>query len=225
MTRRLALTVAIALAVMALVGLGIWQVERLAWKNALIAEVNARLAAAPVAAPGPQAGALSAYTRVTATGNFDFAHEVLVQAVTARGAGFWVLTPLTTAEGWRLLVNRGFVPGDQRDPAQRQNPEGPQTVTGLLRPTEPGGAFLRANDPKAGRWYSRDTAAIAAAQDIGPVAPYFIDAAAGPDPQALPVGGLTVVSFRNAHLVYALTWFSLALVLAVTGFLALRPKR
>jgi surfeit locus 1 family protein len=124
-----------------------------------------------------------------------------------------------------VLVNRGFVPADRRDATQRQNPSGGQTVTGLLRLTEPGGAFLRANDPQAGRWYSRDTQAIAAAQNLGPVAPYFIDAAAGPDPETLPVGGLTVVRFRNAHLAYALTWFGMALLLAVTGLYALRrPK-
>lgn len=226
MTRRLGLMVAVALAVAVLVGLGIWQVERLAWKKALIAAVDARLAAPPVAAPDPDhSGGVEAYTRVTARGTYDFPREVLVQAVTERGAGFWVLTPLKTDAGWTVLVNRGFVPGDQRNPAQRQNPDGAQSVTGLLRKTEPGGAFLRANDPKSGRWYSRDTAAIATAEGLGPVAPYFIDAAAGPDPQALPVGGLTVVRFRNAHLAYALTWFGLALLLAVTSLYALRPKR
>lgn len=76
--------------------------------------------------------------------------------------------------------------------------------------SQPDGAFLRSNDPASGRWYSRDTVAIAADLGLGRVAPYFIDADAGPDPQALPIGGLTVVSFRNSHLVYILTWFSLA---------------
>jgi surfeit locus 1 family protein len=87
-------------------------------------------------------------------------------------------------------------------------------VTGLLRITEPEGAMLRSNDPAAGRWFSRDVAAIAAARGLTDVAPYFIDAdgaSGGPDS---PVGGLTVIRFHNNHLVYAITWYSLALMLA-----------
>jgi surfeit locus 1 family protein len=87
-------------------------------------------------------------------------------------------------------------------------------VTGLLRLTEPKGGFLRANDPAADRWYSRDVEAMAAARGLTDTAPYFIDADATPNPGGLPVGGLTVVAFRNSHLVYALTWFALALMLA-----------
>ncbi|MBI1172893.1 SURF1 family protein [bacterium] len=215
----------VALGVAVLVGLGVWQVQRLAWKTDLIAQVTARLVADPVAAPAPaEAAGVPPYTRVSLRGTYDFAAEVLVQAVTERGAGFWVLTPLKTEAGWTVLINRGFVPRDRRDPSQRQNPAGLQEVTGLLRATEPGGAFLHSNDPGAGRWYSRDVAAIAKAQSLGPVAPYFLDAAAGPDATALPVGGLTVVRFRNAHLAYALTWFGLALLLAVSGGYALSRR-
>jgi surfeit locus 1 family protein len=96
------------------------------------------------------------------------------------------------------------------------------TVTGLLRASEPGGGFLRANDPADGRWYSRDVAAIAEAEGVGPVAPYFIDAGATPNPRGLPVGGLTVVSFRNTHLAYALTWFALAALVVVLTIRATR---
>jgi surfeit locus 1 family protein len=87
-------------------------------------------------------------------------------------------------------------------------------LTGLLRVTEPRGAFLRHNDPAADRWYSRDVAAIAAARGIPKVAPYFIDADRSADPAALPVGGLTIIAFPNNHLLYALTWFGLAAMLA-----------
>ena len=132
--------------------------------------------------------------------------------MTEYGPGFWVLTPLATEGGGTLLVNRGFVPPDRRSPATRAagNPTSPVAVTGLLRLTEPGGAFLRRNDPAAGRWFSRDVAAIAASRGLGEVAPYFVDADATPNPGGLPIGGLTVVAFRNTHLVYALTWFALA---------------
>jgi len=199
--------------------LGVWQVQRLHWKLDLIATVDARLAAAPVAAPAPQdwpalTQKADEYRRVAVTGTYMTGKDTLVKAVTELGSGFWVMTPLHSAEGWTLLVNRGFVPDDRREASDRDLPGGTVTVTGLLRMTQPKGAFLHANRPQDDRWYSRDTAAIAAHDGIGDVAPYFIDAAAGPDRQRLPVGGLTVVQFRNAHLQYALTWFGMALLLA-----------
>jgi surfeit locus 1 family protein len=92
----------------------------------------------------------------------------------------------------------------------------PVTVVGLVRLSEPRGGFLRANDPAAGRWYSRDVAAIAAARGIAAPAPYFIDADAGANRPGWPVGGLTVIRFPNSHLAYALTWFALA-VMAAAG--------
>lgn len=190
------------------VALGVWQVERRAWKLRLIAAVDARLRAAPAAAPGPGARVTAkgdAYRRVRATGVFDHRRAALVQAVTERGPGFWLLTPLTTAAGWTVLINRGFTP-DAGAPVRR--PRGLVAVTGLLRVTEPGGGFLRANDPAADRWFSRDVAAIARSRGLPAAAPYFIDADAGGT--GYPVGGLTVVRFRNPHLAYALTWFALA---------------
>lgn len=203
--------------------LGSWQVQRLFWKRDLIARVEARIHADPVPAPSRVAwDGVSAqkdeYRRVTATGLFQHEQSVLVQAVTERGAGFWVLTPMTLADETTVLINRGFVPADKRDPADRlgsQLAAGPVTVTGLLRLSETGGAFLRSNDPANDRWFSRDVAAIAAARGLANVAPYFIDADAAPNSGGLPVGGLTVVAFRNSHLVYALTWYALAAMSAV----------
>ncbi len=164
-----------------------------------------------------------AYARVRVTGRFRHDREAAVQAVTERGAGYWILTPFQTKE-FTVLINRGFVPPDRRNPATRAAGQvgGEVTITGLLRISEPGGGFLRRNDPAAGRWHSRDVAAIARAQDLGPVAPYFIDADATGNPGGLPVGGLTVIAFRNSHLVYALTWFALAAGLAAGGVMALR---
>ncbi|VXC46758.1 SURF1 family protein [Sphingomonas sp. 8AM] len=197
-----------------LAGLGVWQVERRVWKLALIDRVEARLAAPAEPAPPRMRWARitddDAYRRVTATGTWRAAPPVFTQAVTDFGAGHWVLSPLDTAGG-TILVNRGFVPaGDRRTIAQ---PSGPGRITGLLRVSEPDGGFLRDNDPADDRWYSRDTAAIARARRLGSVAPYFIDAEAVPGTQ-WPRGGLTVVRFRNNHLVYALTWFTLAAMMA-----------
>src|SRR5690606_3630426 len=136
------------------------------------------------------------------------------QALTELGAGDWVLTPLRTTSGETVLVNRGFVPqGTDAAPP----PAGAVRVTGLLRMDEPHGRVLRRNDPAAGRWYSRDVGAIAAARSLGPVAPFFIDAGFDPAAPAWPRGGMTVVKFRDHHLQYALTWFVLALMTAVAA--------
>ncbi|MBP2549830.1 surfeit locus 1 family protein [Neorhizobium galegae] len=203
--------------VLVFLALGTWQVQRLFWKLDLIARVDARIHADAVPAPLPAQWPLinqaaDEYRRVTIHGTFLHDKQALVQAVTERGAGFWVLTPLVTTDRGTVLINRGFVPMERRDAAARQAGEiaGDVAVTGLLRLPEPGGGFLRTNDPAADRWYSRDVAAIAASRGLGEVAPYFIDADATENPGGLPVGGLTVVSFRNSHLVYALTWYALA---------------
>ena len=212
-------------------GLGAWQVQRLFWKLDLIARVEARVSASPV--PAPSAAAWPAvnarnneYRRVTASGIFRHDRETLVQAVTALGAGFWVLTPLEEADGSTIVVNRGFVPSDRRDRASRQTGEvqGQTQVAGLLRLTEPEGAFLRANDPPSDRWYSRDIAAIGAARGLVNVAPFFIDADATQNPGGYPIGGLTVVQFRNSHLVYACTWFAMAAMTMVAMVFVIRKR-
>jgi surfeit locus 1 family protein len=208
----------------ALAALGVWQVERRAWKHALIAQIDARIHAAPVAAPGPDAWpsitAADAYRRVSLDGRYRAQRTVFVKAVTARGGGYWALSPLDTTRGFTILVNRGFVanpvaptPGDMAH------------VTGLLRVSEPGGGFLRANDPARGHWYSRDIAAIARAERLGPVAPYFVDADAASSERGGPIGGLTVVTFSDNHLVYALTWFGLAALLLVGVGVVVREER
>lgn len=222
-----ALLIALALvATLAFVALGVWQVERRARKLDLIARVEAGTRATPVAVPGPALDVrASEYRRVTARGNFLHDRETLAQALTERGAGFWVLTPLRTPQG-TVLINRGFVSPERRDPASRAAGQvaGPVTITGLLRASEPKGGFLRTNDPAGDRWYSRDVPAIAAARGVGQAAPFFVDADATPNPGGWPVGGLTVLRFNNNHLVYALTWFGLAGISLAALFLLLRRR-
>ncbi|GAA0669594.1 SURF1 family protein [Sphingomonas insulae] len=222
MRRRAIVTGLLVATIVLLAALGVWQLQRRTWKLALIAQTERQLHQPPIAPPGParwqtiSAGA--AYTPIIATGRYRTGADTYVQAVTELGGGFWVMTPFNTANGITVLVNRGFVPGDHRggvapSPASR-------TVRGLLRLSEPGGGFLRYNDPAAARWYSRDVAAIAAAKHVGPVAPYFIDAS---EPRTgWPRGGLTVVRFHNSHLIYALTWFGLALLVAIMTWRARR---
>ena len=223
----------IAIAAFATVGfsaLGIWQVERRAWKLALIERVEQRVHAAPVSAPGPAEWAglsreNAEYRRVTATGRFASEQQTLVRAVTELGEGFWLMAPLRTSGGFTVLVNRGFVPQGwrERDPSNAA-----VTVTGLLRLSEPRGAFLRSNAPAENRWYSRDVEAISHAQHLSGTAPYFIDAeadnVAGPSSGQPPVAGLTVVHLRNSHLQYAITWFTLALMALGLGVRVARTR-
>ncbi len=224
------------------IALGTWQVKRRAWKLDLIARVEQRVHAPPVALPEaarwPLVTATSdEYRHVKASGTFIDGSQTLVHAVTELGAGFWVLTPLRMADGTIVLVNRGFVPSEART---RIAPEALTSITGLLRMTEPGGAFLRHNDPADNHWYSRDVQAIAAARGLTGVAPFFIDAESsaghpleegaradrgftGPS-LVTPIGGLTVIRFHNNHLVYAVTWYTLALMTAAALWLGSRNE-
>jgi surfeit locus 1 family protein len=208
------------LAIAGLMALGTWQVERRAWKLDLIDRVDARLHAAPEPAPfGTRIDKQDEYRRVIARGRFLPGKDVLVQASTVRGPGWWVMSPLKTTEGI-VLVNRGYIP----DRTVTRTPGGRVTIIGLLRLTEPGGGFLRSNDPAGGRWYSRDVGAIA--RRTGIVAQlYFIDAQAGGEQAGEPIGGLTVVTFTNNHLVYAITWYMLAIMTAAALFYWFRSSR
>lgn len=213
------------------IGLGVWQVERRSWKLALIARVDQRVHTAPVAAPGPKewpgvTAQRDEYLHVRLKGHLLNDKETLVYTATDLGPGYWVVTPLSQDDGAIVLINRGFVPTDKRDPAARSQGQvrGEVTITGLLRMSEPGGAFLRSNEPDQNRWYSRDVAAIAKARHLSDVAPYFVDADARPNPGGLPVGGLTRIHFRNAHLQYAITWFAMALLVIVGAFVIVRQE-
>jgi surfeit locus 1 family protein len=226
-----ALAVAALAAFAGFSALGLWQLERRTWKLDLIARVEARIHAPPEAAPGPAewpavSAATDEYRRVRLNGRFIPGRETLTQAATDLGAGYWVIAPFRTTEGFTVLVNRGFVSPERRDPATRGGdaPSGEAMVVGLLRISEPHGGFLRANEPEADRWRSRDVAAIAAARGLGEAAPYFVDADATPNPGGWPVGGLTVVAFRNSHLVYALTWFALALMVVGAAAIVARHE-
>jgi surfeit locus 1 family protein len=164
------------------------------------------------------------YQPVKAAGRFLHDKEVHVYASLSEpkgplgGVGYRVMTPLETADGWYLIVNRGFVPEDRKDPGMRPEGQlsGAVTVTGLVRPPEPTGTFTPKKDLARNIWFNRDPAEMAVAMGLPAdrVAPYTIDAVFDPSlPGGLPQGGETVVSFPNNHLQYAITWFGLAVAL------------
>ncbi len=231
--RRRWIAAAFATAAFALfIALGVWQLYRLQWKLDLISRVDARVHAAAVDAPAhaqwPRVNRTDdEYRHIRIEGTFLPGHDTLVQATTDLGMGYWLLTPLRRDDGTIVIVNRGFVPTQWRAHPGAVPPAGAVEVSGLLRISEPGGAFLRHNDPDAQRWYSRDVDAIATKLQLADVAPYFIDANAKPSTSAdgYPVAGITVVSFYNHHLGYALTWFGLALLVALGAWRAARNER
>jgi surfeit locus 1 family protein len=227
--------------------LGTWQVYRLQWKLDLIERVGQRVHGAPVPAPvaaqWPQVNAeADDYRPVKLRGAYLPAATTQVLASLDRGIGYWVVTPLCTADGI-VMVNRGFIPAGaggwspQAAPAMASadacaaaRAAGETDVAGLMRLSEVAGR-LRANEPARNYWYTRDVQAIAKARGLPPVAPYFVDAdaasalASGPVAGGQPVGGLTVVSFVNNHLVYALTWYALALMVAGATAWVVRDAR
>ena len=206
-------TVAAVIAAAILIGLGVWQLQRLQWKLALIAEVNGHMAAPPVSLDEAlrMSPDQAQYRRVALAGRFDNAREAYVFTTGAGGEPVYhVLTPFRLGDGRVLMVDRGFIPKDKRDPATRTLPEGETQVTGVWRVPDAPGAFTPAPDAAHRIWYARDLAGIAAADHVRLAAPVVIEADAAPNPGGWPKGGQTVVSFRNEHLSYAVTWFGLA---------------
>jgi surfeit locus 1 family protein len=227
--------VATLLGVVLLVALGNWQIRRLAWKEALIAAVDTRAHAPPDAAPAeadwPNLDPSdSEYRRVRLTGVFDGAKQVLVYRALGEprgrygGQGYLVLTPLRLASGANVLVDRGFVPEDDKAAAGDGLGGGETTVTGLMRASEARNWFTPADNPAKGEWFTRDIGAIARAEGLTRVAPFIVDADAGADANALPEGGETLLAFPNNHLSYALTWYGLAVAL-VGVFIAFAASR
>jgi surfeit locus 1 family protein len=222
------LLVPAALAFAALIALGTWQIKRKAWKEGLIAALTERLAAPPVALPPPAAWpsldpADDEYRRVKFAATFDHGKEALVYAAASAfrpdvsGIGYWIFTPARLADGTSVIVNRGFVPDARKDRATRAVGQitGPVEITGALRWPEPRHWFSPADNPARNLFYTRDPLAIAAAEGVRPVAPFYVEQESPVPPGGLPQPGKLVVHLRNEHLQYAITWYGLALVLVV----------
>ena len=224
----LGLLVPAVLAFAVLVALGTWQLQRKAWKEGLIAVLTERLAAPPSALPAPGAWASldqarDEYRRVKFTATFDHRKESLVYAAASAfrpdvsGPGYWVFAPARLADGDFVIVNRGFVPEDRKDPAARAAGQiaAPVEIVGVLRWPEPRNWFSPADEPAHNLWFVRDPVAIAHAKGVGPAAPFYVEQELPVPPDGLPQPGKTVVNLPNNHLQYAVTWYGLALVLVV----------
>jgi surfeit locus 1 family protein len=204
--------------------LGSWQIERLFWKRELIAERHAAVTAAPVAVPLSLEEARGMeFRHVIDEGVFLNNEEIFLGATSEAGRnGYQVLTPLREKGGRIVFVNRGFIPAELKDPSKRSAGQiaGTVRVQGLLRlPTGKPAWFLPDNRPDLNSWLWVDLSAMAAADRLEIVAPFYIDADSTPNPGGWPRGGVTRLELRNDHLQYAITWFLLAIALIVIYFL------
>ena len=210
-----------------LIGLGIWQLDRKTWKENLIETVTTRIARAPESLP-PRASwprlvpEGNEYTRVTFPAEFFDGQEALVYTAGSpfrpdvKGPGYWVFAPAQLPGGSIVLINRGFVPLEHKDPAARAdgNAHGIIEIVGIMRWPEARGLFTPADDPNTNVWYLRDPKAIAAAKKWATVAPFYIDQESPVPPGGLPLPAKLQVQLPDNHLQYAITWFGLALALA-----------
>jgi surfeit locus 1 family protein len=223
-------------ALIVLFGLGTWQVQRLHWKEELIAERTARTTAAPIALPaaGTQlsAAALAAldYRHGAATGVFLHEREMYLAARTMEGSvGYQIVTPLRQADGGVVFVNRGWVPEASKNPAKRPEGQvgGPVTVDGAIRVPGLQHWLQPDNEPARNIWFWSDLPAMAAHAGVAPdkLVPVFLEAGPAPNPGGLPVGGQSRVNLPNDHLQYAITWYALAVGLAVIYVLYHRKPR
>lgn len=214
---------ATALSCAVLVALGVWQLHRLAAKEILFAQIEARAKAPP--GPLPDEDSWPAlrpeayeYRHVVMEGIFEHSRETLVFRATGGGTtgvtepGYLVLTPLRLRTGARLIVNRGFVPAGLKDRTTRIAGELPDEtrVTGLMRAPETRSFFTPLDKPEKGLFFTSDPISIAASLGLERSAPFLVDADDLPVPGGWPKGGTTELVLRNNHLSYAVTWFGLA---------------
>lgn len=222
---RLVLTiVAVGVAMAILLSLGTWQVKRLYWKEALIADIEERRNAAPLDLAAIEAilanGGDVDYRAAEAKGTYLNDKERHFLATFRGRAGFYVYTPLSLTDGRYLFVNRGFVPYELKEPAKRPEGllEGLQTVEGLARArlSEKPSSIVPDNDEGQNIFYWKDLDRMAASTGLAAdkVVPFFLDADATPVPGGMPEGGVTEITLPNSHLQYAVTWYGLALALA-----------
>ncbi len=211
--------------------LGFWQIERMNWKENMIGMIEARIKAAPVELPFDIADPDGwDYRKVTLSGTFLHTQESFLQALSTSGEfGYQVITPMLRSNGSMVMINRGWVPYGNSDPSTRQagQIDGEVEVVGVLRLPWHRRAWVRqfvvTNDPANKLYFDGALAEMAAAWDLD-VAPFFVDANENANPGGLPRGGQTILTVRNMHLSYVITWFSLSII-ALGVFVLYHRKR
>lgn len=214
--------------VLILLALGSWQLQRLVWKNELNDFRQAQITAEPAELPLTVADpAAMSYRPVWVEGVFRHDAEMILGARSHRNqVGYQVITPLVRADGSQVLINRGWIHADNRDPATRQagQVEGMQRVEGLLVLGSEEHWITAENRPDENFWFWLDLASLSAAANI-PTQQFIIEANDAPNPGGLPIGGQSNTELRNEHLQYAIIWFSLAVGLTAIYIIFIRGQR
>ena len=216
-----AATISVLIMLPILIGLGVWQIQRLAWKTALIARLEQQIHASPVAVP-PSIDNLADWSLkpVTVQGIYDPATIAIIPGRVHQGVlGSKILTLLRRSDGVAVVIDRGWVPqADVADWLAQKNlpPTGVRSISGLARVPEAGNIFTPHNQPEQHIWYQPDPLAMARYWDITGVAPIWVQQTVPEtQPRAPVIGTLPSPDLPNNHLGYAITWFGLALVLLV----------
>ncbi len=210
----LGFTLATLVGLVVTIGLGVWQLQRLSWKEQLIAERSAAFEQAAVPLVMVSDPAHDSYRRVQLRGTFRHDREMYRGALSPRGnPGYHVLTPLETDDGRVLLVNRGWVPLELKDPATRMDGqvEGMVDIEAVIRQDGRPGPFVPDNRPEEDFWFYIDLAAMSPYAGTDDLGNFYLDAGPQANPGGFPMGGQTKIYLPNDHLQYALTWFALAL--------------
>lgn len=203
-----------------LAGLGVWQLQRLGWKETLIARLEGRLAAEPVALPAAPDPARDNFLRVAVEGEVGAEAVYLLTTERPWGAGFRLIAPLATGEAGRTVtVDLGYIPEAMKGEGLAAGQAA--RVTGALYWPEGGDPFTPEPDRAANIWFARDPEAMAGALGAEPLLIVADAHDLGQWPKPLRLG----VNLRNDHLGYAITWFSLAAIWAVMSLLLARRER
>ncbi|MGB3244841.1 MAG: SURF1 family protein [Sulfitobacter sp.] len=203
-----------------LIALGIWQVQRLAWKQSVIADIQARIAADPVALPADPDPARDAYRPVAVTGVIDTNYLRVLVSQKEAGAGYRIITALSHPDG-PILLDRGFIPADGTVPSAPRDPV-PQTYIGNLQWPQETDSFTPAPDLAGNIWFARDVVAMAAVLGTRPI--LLVQRAPPATDQLLEPMPVDTARIPNDHLQYAITWFSLAAIWLAMSFYFVRRR-
>ncbi|WP_371037002.1 MULTISPECIES: SURF1 family protein [unclassified Rhodosalinus] len=192
-----------------LIALGVWQVQRLAWKEGVLADIEARIAAEPVPLPAEPDPEADRYLPVAVSGEIGEDELHVLVSTRAEGAGFRVIAPLSTEAGRRVMVDRGYVRNEAKE---ADRPTGAADIVGNLHWPDEVDGFTPEPDPDANIWFARDVPRMAEALGTEPVLVVVRETSlSAPGLTPLPVD---TAGIPNDHLEYAVTWFGLAAVWA-----------
>jgi surfeit locus 1 family protein len=203
-----------------LIGLGVWQVQRLAWKEGILAEIESKISADPVALPAAPDAARDQYLPVLVEGSFTGEELRVLASLKQVGAGYRLIATFQTTDGRRILVDKGLLPIEKTE-AQIT---GPVRIRGNLHWPNEIDSYTPAPDAATGLWFARDVPAMAVALKTEPV--MVVTWAAEPADPAVVAIPVDTTHIPNDHLSYAITWFSLAVVwLGMTFYLLWRIRQ